>query len=563
MNPWLGCPWVSGQRSDLGYYGDAVHNMTSSRNHGRPSTRCSPIAVLIAIFILAIAGSLTVAPATAHAKRAKAGKVAKGKTGKSGKAGKIGKAGKTGKKRIAVVAPADAGAAAAPVAAKIASALKAHKIQVVGGAPVKKAVAKSAPTTDADWSALAAKLKVDAVIESTMSETGATNRLEIVVHNGADGSAAGRETFTTKGPPKKLAAAVGAQLWKKLGSAIQGTSAPEKGGGSALPPRDLASDGAGLDRGSEERKSAMGEPASTRETAEPEGKREKVAAADDDKKTAGAGEGEDSAHEEGEGEEGEEGEDGKKKSRKSHRDEDDGEDGGSGTGLRSVEVELALRMLRRVWQYSPASAAGPYELKFAPLVGGQASWYIIKYAGIFARGEFTTALKSGAYPTVTRELVVGAQGRYPFSSGQVSLSVAFFQHIYRILESPSTVDPSRSVLTTPDTSYTGARIGAAGRFYFTDRILAGAEGAYRLVTNPGTGPNDPRSASYFPGATVSAAFDAGGFVGVKVLDFLEARFSFDYRRYVFGKMTGRLTVAGAADDYAALNLGVVGVLGGK
>jgi hypothetical protein len=531
--------------------------MTSSGNHGKPSRRSNPIAVLIAIFILVVATSVTIAPATAHAKRGRAGKVAKGKAGKHGKGVK------SGKKRVAVIPPADAGAAAAPVAAKIATALKAHKIQVIGGAPVKKAVAKSAPATDADWSALAARLKVDAVIESTMSETGTTNRLEIVVHNGADGSAAGRETFTTKGPPKKIAAAVGGQFWKKLGSAIQGTSAPEKGEGSALPARDLsASDGAGLGRKSEGSSSDIGEPAKVTETAEPGEKAQKVAVADDDKKAEDKGEGDDSA---GEGEEDEDGE--KKTSKKSRRgkasDEDDGEEGPSGTGPRAVEVELDLRMLRRVWQYSPSTAAGPYELKFVPLVGGQASWYFINYAGIFARGEFTASLKSGNYPTATREILVGAQGRYPFSSGQVSLSVGYFQHVFRILDTPSTTDAMRSTLTTPDTAYTGVRIGAAGRFYFTDRVLAGAEGAYRLVTSPGTGPNDVSAASYFPGAKVSAAFDAGGFVGVKILDFLEARVSVDYRRYVFGKMTGRLTVAGAADDYAALNLGVVGVMGGK
>src|SRR6185503_19867462 len=100
--------------------------MTSSRNHGKPSLRSNPIAFFIAIFFFAIAAGITVAPATAHARRARAGKVAKGQGGKAGKGRKGGIAGREGQKRVAVVPP---DGAAQPVGVKIGAALKAHKIK--------------------------------------------------------------------------------------------------------------------------------------------------------------------------------------------------------------------------------------------------------------------------------------------------------------------------------------------------------------------------------------------------------------------------------------------------
>lgn len=536
----------------------------------KPSIRTNPIAIFVAALVLALAATVGVAPTSAFAKRGKAGKARKagGKTGKAkGKTGKSAKsAASSDGRRVAVVPPVDAGPAAAPLAAKIATVLKAHQIQPVGGAPVKKVLAKDAPSMEGDWMKVAAKLKVDAVIESTMSKTGTTNRLEIVVRNGADGASAGRETFTAKGAPKKMVAVVGRQFWKKLGFAIEGTSGPENGG-SALPVRDLASDGSGLSGGAKDDgqpgqgKSDPGEQTQASEREEEPKRADEVAVGGDDKPSAGEG-GRENARDDQEGEEDEDGDAGARRARdKSNEEEDEAQ--GPNQGPRTAEVELDLRLLRRVWQYSPGNAANPYELKLVPLVGGQASWYFIKYLGVFARGEFTAYLKSGIFPTVTREMVIGALGRYPFSSGQISLSVAFFQHLFRLMDTPNPADTVRSTLTTPDVNYVGVRIGAGGRFFVTDRVLTGIEGAYRLVTNPGTGPNDVRSANYFPQATAGVAFDGGAFVGVKIFDFLEARVSADYRRYVFGKMTGKLSVAGASDDYLALNLGVLGVLGGK
>jgi hypothetical protein len=369
------------------------------------------------------------------------------------------------------------------------------------------------------------------------------------VHNGADGSAAARETFASKGSPKKLVASVGAQFWTKFGAAIAGT---KRGEGSALPARDLSvaePDARGGERAPE------GEPAraveSDRET--------QVAAREEDRPRKKKSRRKESDADETSFEDGAEDDEG------AGDEESEEEESVSTTGeLRVAEVELDMRFLRRTYQYSPASAAKPYELKVALVLGGQAFWYPTKYAGVFARGEWTASLKSGPYPTVTRELIFGAQGRYPFAAGQVHANLAYFQHLFSIQDSPDPNDAARSTLTTPNVTYQGLRLGGGGRFYLNDRMLIGAEAGYRLVTSPGSGTNQIRSAAYFPNAAPSVALDVAGFFGYKLLDFLEARISIDYRRYVFGMQTGpMLTVAGIADDFMALNLGLVGVLGGK
>jgi hypothetical protein len=493
-----------------------------------------------------------IAPGTAFAKR---------KKGKRGGAHHVAKRGTlvVGAKRVAVLV--DAGAVSGPLVGTISKVLRSHQITPGAGAAVWKAVGKDLPTTDDGWAQAAARLRADAIVEAILLRTGNKHRLAVVVHNGADGSAAGRAIFAGQGSPKSMVASVGAQFWKKLGPAIAGA---KKGEGSALPPRDLSA--ADPDTGNGPR-SRGAEPANA---SEPEGE-SKVAAEVEERprKKARRDDAEERPRKKARRDE----EDAEERSFEdgAEADEEAGDDASeeeestfTSGALRTAEVELDLRALRRTYQYSPANAARPYELKVALLVGGQAFWYPTKYAGVFARGEWTASLKSGPYPTVTRELILGAQGRYPLAAGEIHLNAAYFQHLFSLQDSPDPNDAARSTLTTPNVTYQGLRLGGGGRFYLNDRMLAGAEGGYRLVTDPGSGTNQIHSAGYFPNAKPFVAFDLAGFFGYKIMDFLEARVSIDFRRYVFGMQTGpTLTVAGIADDFMALNLGLVGVLGGK
>jgi hypothetical protein len=453
-------------------------------------------------------------------------------------------------KRIAVLPPSEATAKDVVITGKIANVLKQHKILAVAGGPVKKALGKGGvPASDGDWIALARTLKVDGVVESTVSETGGKRRVEVVVHDGVDGSVAGREVFAAKGPPAKLAVVVAGGFWKKLGSAIKATTPPKKdeagAGPPALPPSEAAPSAGQL------------------EEATPAVIAEKTAAKEDKGKAAQAKEKEEAeAPGEEEGEEAEEALPADQRSAKAKR----------GKQPRAVEVEVGGRVLQRVFQYDPTSAARSYVEHFLPVFEGRAAWFPITYAGIFVSGELNPLLKTGtnpAYPTGTRELVAGAQGRYPLSFGLVGFSAAYFQHMFVIGDTTNTNDPSRSSLPWPDVAYEGARFAASGRFYLWNIFQVGAEAAYRLVTNPGEGGLRVRSSYYFPNGVASYGVDGSAFVSVGIVRWLEIRVAADYRRYVFGALqpgpdnANNTSATGATDQYLGFSLGAVGVYGGK
>jgi hypothetical protein len=456
-----------------------------------------------------------------------------------------------GAKRIAVLPPTDGTPKDAVITAKIAKAIKQKKLQPVTGGPVKKAIATGVPSSDGDWIALARKLKVHGVIEPIMVSK---RKVEVVVHNGADGSVAAREEFTAKGPPAKLAAAVAAGLWKKLGSAIKGTEPPKKDEAPpALPPSEPVA-------GGEKPESAAPAAKETAETMPSEEGDEDEAAA---KATL--------AKEKPEtppGMEGDEDEEFEKPKAKPGKDKS--------RKPRMIEVEIGGRLLERLFEFTPASAGRSYHAQFLPVVQGRAAWFPITYAGIFLSGEVNPALQSDggdsrnpAFPTGTRELVVGAQGRYPLSVGTLGLSAAYFQHMFILGDTSNTNDTRRQDLAWPDTAYQGVRVAANARFYLWSFLQVGAEGAYRLVTNPGEGGLRVRSPYYFPNGKTTFGFEGSAFASVGIVSWLELRVGIDYRRYVFGELrpgsdnANQTSASGATDQYMGFTLGVVGVYGGR
>jgi hypothetical protein len=447
---------------------------------------------------------------------------------------------KSGGKRIAVLPPIDGTPKDAIITAKISAALKKHKIQVK--APRSKG---SLPSTDGDWIDLARKLRVDGLVESTLSQSGGKRRVEVAVHTGADGSVARREIFTAKGPPAKLAAAVTRGFWNKLGSAIKDTSPPKRDEDSAGPlarsspptemPTPPAPQAAPQNPENEENagpetdaaRQPDGEEGEKSETVPPVRKRSAQAKADP---TTSPGE------------------------------------------PRSVEVEVGFRALQRVFDYEGAAAGRSYVKHFIPTFEGRAAWFPVTYAGLFGSVEFNPAFTTGSnpsYPTGTRELIVGAQGRYPLSFGLVGFSAAFFQHMFVIMDSSNANDAARSGLDWPDVAYQGARFAASGRFFLGDLVQVGAEAAYRLVTSPGEGGARVRSSYYFPNGKATYGLDGMVFVSLGVVSWLELRAAVDYRQYRFGVLApgadnvGALNASGASDRYLGFSLGAVGVYGGK
>ncbi|MBN2573687.1 MAG: hypothetical protein JXP73_03915 [Deltaproteobacteria bacterium] len=481
---------------------------------------------------LAILVGLAGGAAPAHAKRASAKRASAGK-------------------RIAVLPPAEGAAKHAAVMAKIATVLKQHKMQAITGGPVKKALAKSGiPASDDEWVALARRLKADGMLESTISASGAKRRIEVAVHSGADGSVVGSATFAAKGSPAKLAAVVASGFWKKLGKAVKATAPPKKG----EPPVEAAPSAEVPEAPAPTAEAAeAAAPAESEETGEAEGEEEDTAEAPAAEPLALAGE------------EGTAPPPARKRKGKRRASEP-----------RALEVEVGFRALQRLFEYAPTSAATAYVRHFLPVVQARVAWFPITYAGAFLAVEINPWLSTemeGAgdvsYPTGTREIVIGPQGRYPLSFGLVGLSAAYFQHVFQIGDPSDTSAPLRFTMPWPDVAYQGVRLAASGRFYLWNVVTAGAEAAYRVVTSPGEGGSFVRSSSYFPNGKTSFGFDVSAFASVGVLRWLEIRAGVDYRRYSFGALqtesgsANSISATGATDQYLGFTLSAVGYFGGK
>jgi hypothetical protein len=471
-------------------------------------------------------------------------------------------------KRIAVLPPTGAGPKDAAVSAKIVRALKHAKIKVVAGKRVQKAIEKEgSPSVDSDFVRVARNLKVEGVVASTLSREGRKATIEVTVRNGADGSVAGQETFVAKGPPKRLAKVVAGSFWKKLGPAVNRTTAPGReavvsgllappvqteGGltsGRSEPTSPVAS--TGTSTGTSTMSGSTSPPTMAPSTTAPAG--EVNVASGETKRTKARDSQSESAGNSAEG------------LMVSASPED--RPTSAGDGLHTYEIEADLRTLRRTFDYSPTAAAPHYFLNFNPLAGGRASWYPIRYLGVFAQGEFGAGMESaGTYPTGTREIQGGAQFRYPFSFGQVGASAAYFHHAFLIQDTTAANDPSRLTLAIPNTVYAGARLAASARFRIVSRVHLTVDAAYRLVTTLGDGVGQVKSDRYFPTASRPFGLDGSAVLGVGIGSMFEIRGGVDYRRYSYGALQGTtlggamIDASGAVDQYFAISLGVAAVL---
>ena len=248
-------------------------------NDGLPLDPVTFLATCRRILVVAIAFAAlgaSVADARRSGPKRSSAKVAGAKVPRAKQAGK----------GFAVLASDGADPKNAPAGAKIAQALKKHKIQVITGVRVQNMVRKAGPPrSDDDWAKLARKLKVDGFVAFTLSQEGGKRIADVAIRNGADGAVAGQETFTAEGPPKRLVAVLGGSLWNKLGRIIQQSAGPKQDGESTgLPVADLSPPEKGETKAPRTEGGSPGEAKSPKPSAGPEREQKVV--------LAGKGEGE-------------------------------------------------------------------------------------------------------------------------------------------------------------------------------------------------------------------------------------------------------------------------------
>jgi hypothetical protein len=235
-----------------------------------------------------------------------------------------------------------------------------------------------------------------------------------------------------------------------------------------------------------------------------------------------------------------------------------------------VEIDVGPRFLSRSFDYtSPVPVAAGYRLSFTPVLGGRLSLFpaaraggVLGSLGLLLTVEAATWMRTGAFPTGTSDLVLGAQGRVPAPFGQIGISGAFFRHAFLVKDTADPQDQSRLALPFPNTAYVGLRLGLGGRINLGARIVLGLDAGYRIVFDAGQGVALVRSETYFPEARVTYALDAAASLGIRIFSWCQARVGADHRRYFFGALRGQtLNATSASDAYTALSVSLAGEFG--
>jgi len=439
-------------------------------------------------------------------------------------------------KRLAIVA-SEGGASDRPVRAQITKALKKNKVKVVGKPKT------AAPSDDEGWVVLGRKLKVDGFVvlgfDASGKKQGKKRSVEVTIRNAGDGASAGSETFRAKGTPKKLAATVGKGFWRKLEGAIDQVGAT-KGQRTGMPARELPPDrpvAATQPKpwGSEPEPSPAPPAAPLPQEKSPESKPEPT-----QQETAATPV--------------------VQKEPAKKTDQDFVKAG----RLPALILTVAPHLMSRSFSYTPTSAA-PTTTMAMPTIAGDATLFPISNLGLGVNvgGEFASWFKYlNQYPTITTELRASLIFRMQLWFGQLFAHAGGFRHFTAAQDDGTR---TRSDQALPDVVYTGARMGAGGRFWLTDAISAGVTASYRLTTSVAGGTYGLTTKFYFPGAVPGPGLDATLAIALRVSSVLEIQAGADVRRYLVATRPTagtRINAAYAVDQYVSGWVGLAGVIGG-
>lgn len=496
-----------------------------ARTRGRAPRRPFSLSPVSA-FLIAIA--LAVLPAVAEAKA------------KKHKGRGHGQVEEGGAKRIAITSSDGGGPPEGPVRAQLAKILKKSKIKVV---PHKKG---EAPADDQQWVALGQKLKVDGFVHLSFEAGHGKRSVEITVRTGADGSTLGSETFTAKGPPAKLGAAVGKGFWKKLGDKVKQTARAKAGDSTGMPARDLAHEEAAP---APEKPAAPAEPETPvvpTETAAPVAEKPAEPAAAPEVKPAEAA-----------------------PNKVTETAEVAPVGGGASVGENklgprepALTAVVQARYLSRSFVYTPSNAS-PSASVVTPTIGADVAWFPLTNFGLAVGGEAENWIKElGKYPTLSSDLHGSLVFRMALSFGELYLRAGGFRHFFAIADDSS---HTRLDFSVPDVVYTGARAGAALAVALTPELSLTVSADYRLVTSLNGGGYPITSQPYFPRAAPGPAFDGAVTLAYRITPIFEVQAGGDVRRYVMalgGQPSDRINASGATDLYLAGWIGLGGVYGG-
>jgi hypothetical protein len=463
-------------------------------------------------------------------------------------------------KRVGV--PAFDGAQEALVRKKVMAVLQGHGFELVKSRQIQSALQSSGARLDSNdgFQSLAKELALGAIVTGEVGK----KRAKITVYDGREGSTLGDATFTGANP-KKVAAEVARNFWKKLGPAVQKGKVPSnaKKGQKAVAeaPEDAVD-------------SRDAEPGPDETPTPPPAKKTAVAVDDGDKAKS-------------EEKSGEEGEEKPKKKKKQKEEEPEEEASGPKIIPPTLDVSVGAGLITRDFRYhQPVSTLRPYKLGAGPAVVATAIWYPLSYLtdgamsnlGVEAHIEQAFGISStigagdpdfpqGAkFNTVVHEYAGGLRFRVPFGAGsQFYVSATAGEHAFVF----RTSDPAmnRSNLDIPDTIYHYVRPGLGFRMEFASDLSFNLNAGYRYIFNGGGQVKDV----FFPHLSVGGV-DVSAYLGYRVTSIIEARLSGEFRRYFFSMNSkpedlnmegaGVRVAGGAVDQYLSGAVSLAFLFGG-
>jgi hypothetical protein len=453
-------------------------------------------------------------------------------------------------KRVGV--PAFDGAQEALVRKKVMAVLQAHGFELAKSRQISAALQSTGARLDSNdgFQALAKELALNAIVTGEVGK----KKAKITVYDGREGSTLGDATFSGANP-KKLAADVARNFWRKLGAAVNRGRVPSnaKKGQKAVAesPEDAVDTSA--TEGEEEEKPAPP-------------KKAPVAEAEKEKGT----------------EEGEE-----KPKKKKQKEEQEEEPSGPSVVPPTLDVAVGARVLMRNFTYhQPLSKLRPYKLGGAPAAALDLIWYPLSYLtdgfaqhlGIEVHLEqaFAISSKIGAgdpdfpdgakFNTVVHEYAGGLRFRVPFGGGsQFYVSATGGEHAFVFRSSGTS---NRHNLDIPDVIYRYAQPAVGIRFELPADLSLDLSTGYRYIFNGGGQIKD----TYFPHLGVGGV-DMKAAVGWRVTPNIEVRATGELRRYFFSmnsrpedagqEAAGVRISGGAVDQYVTGTVSIAFMFGGS
>jgi hypothetical protein len=459
-------------------------------------------------------------------------------------------------KRVGV--PAFDGAQEALVRKKVMAVLHAHGFDLVKSRQISSTLQSTGARLDSNdgFQALAKELALNAIVTGEVGK----KKAKITVYDGREGSTLGDATFSGANP-KKLAADVARNFWKKLGSAVARGRVPsnaKKGQKAVAESPEDAVDTSATEGEDEER------PA-------PPPKKAAVAEAE---KTKDADEAEE------------------KPTKKKKQKEEPEEPSGPSVVPPTLDLAIGPRVLMRNFSYhQPLSKLRPYKLGGAPAVAFDLVWYPLSYLtdgfaqhiGVEAHLEQAFAISSkigsgdpdfpnGAkFNTVVHEYAGGLRFRVPFGGGsQFYVSATGGEHAFVFRTASSDPSMNRGNLDIPDVIYRYVQPAVGLRFELPADLSLDLMGGYRYIFNGGGQIKD----TYFPHLGVGGV-DLKASLGYRITPSIEVRASGELRRYFFSmnskpgdldpaqEAAGVRVSGGAVDQYLTGTISLAFMFGGS